>query len=309
MRAKLLALAAALAVLSLGTAPARAALNVFACEPEWSALAKELGGDDVSVFTATTARQDPHQIQARPALISRLRAADLAVCTGAELEIGWLPVLLRQAANPRVQPGQPGFLTATEYVRLLEAPTRLDRAEGDIHAAGNPHIQTSPVNIRAVAVAFGQRLAQLDPSRAAAYAQRSQAFLARWDQAIAQWQAKAAPLKGIGVVAHHKSWVYLLNWLGMVEVGTIEPKPGVPPGAAYLAQLIDEIPRRQARLIIHSAYEDPRPDRFVGDKTELPVVMLPYTVGGTDRAQDLFGLFEDTIDRLLAGLGGRVGRS
>src|SRR5215472_4907202 len=122
--------------------PVRAELNVFACEPEWAALASEIGGDKVSVFTATTAKQDPHQVQARPALIAQLRSADLVVCTGAELEIGWMPVLLRQAANGRVQPGSPGYFEAAQHVRLLDLPTRLDRAEGDIHPSGNPHIQT-----------------------------------------------------------------------------------------------------------------------------------------------------------------------
>src|SRR5437773_8639486 len=140
------------------------ALEVFACEPEWAALATELGGDKVEVFSATTARQDPHQIQARPALIARLRSADLVVCTGAELEIGWMPMLLRQAANARVQPGTPGYLEAAQHVRLLEKPTRLDRAEGDIHPAGNPHIQTDPRNIAAVATVLARRMAEVDPA-------------------------------------------------------------------------------------------------------------------------------------------------
>src|SRR5947208_10561326 len=140
------------------------ALEVFACEPEWAALATELGGDKVEVFSATTARQDPHQIQARPALIARLRSADLVVCTGAELEIGWMPVLLRQAANARVQPGTPGYMEAAPQVRMLEVPARLDRAEGDIHAAGNPHIQTDPRNIVAVAAALARRMAEIDPA-------------------------------------------------------------------------------------------------------------------------------------------------
>src|SRR4029077_6659206 len=130
------------------------ALEIFACEPEWGALATELGGDKVEVFVATSARQDPHQIQARPALIARLRSADLVVCTGAELEIGWMPVLLRQASNGRVQPGSPGYFEAGQQVRLLDVPTRLDRAEGDIHPAGNPHIQTDPRNIATVAPAL-----------------------------------------------------------------------------------------------------------------------------------------------------------
>ena len=295
----LLALAATLAV----AAPADAALNVFACEPEWAALASELGGDDVSVFTATTARQDPHQIQARPALIARLRNADIAVCTGAELEIGWMPVLLRQASNAKVQPGAPGYFEATQQVKLLEVPTRLDRAEGDIHPQGNPHIQGDPRNMRIVGAALAQRLAQIDPARAGAYAQRARAFDTKLVQAIQRWQEEARPLYGMNVVIYHKAWIYLFNWLGMNEVATIEPKPGVPPGAAYLSQLLDEIPKRQAKAIVYAAYQDPRAPDFLAEKTRVPAVMLPFTVGGSDATKDLFGLYDDTIRRLLAAVG------
>jgi len=287
--------------------PAQAALALFACEPEWGALAIELGGADVSVFVATTAKQDPHQIQARPSLIARLRGADLLFCTGAALEIGWLPVLLRQAANSRVQPGALGYLEAAGQVRLLEVPTRLDRSGGDVHAAGNPHIQTSPDNIRVVAVALAARLKQLDPSHAQGYTQREQAFLQRWDAAMPRWAAKAAPLKGVNVIAYHKGWAYLEAWLGLNEVGTIEPKPGVPPGSAYLAELLESIPRRQARLVLFAAYQDPKPALFVAEKAGIGSAMLPFTVGGTDGAGDLFALFDDTLDRLLAALEGRRG--
>ena len=150
-------------LLALTASRAEAAVRVFACEPEWGALAAEIGGPDVEVFTATTAHQDPHQIQARPALIARVRAADLVVCTGAELEVGWMPVLLRQGANSRVQPGGPGYFEAAGAVRLRDVPGRLDRADGDVHAAGNPHIQTAPANIRAVGIALAQRMAEIDP--------------------------------------------------------------------------------------------------------------------------------------------------
>jgi zinc/manganese transport system substrate-binding protein len=290
------------ALLTLVAGRADAAFNIFACEPEWAALAGELGGNDVSVFAATSARQDPHQIQARPALIARLRNADLVVCTGAELEIGWMPVLLRQASNGKVQPGTPGYFAAADQVRLLEIPTRLDRADGDVHAAGNPHIQGDPRNVRAIAMALGQRLGQLDGTHAAAHAQRTQAFLTKWDDAIKRWEAKAAPLKGTAVVVYHKDWVYLLNWLGMTEAATIEPKPGVPPGTAYLAQLLDDIPRKSVRMILYAAYQEPRPANYVAEKSGLPAVMLPFTVGGTDAAGDLSGFYEDTLQRLLDGM-------
>lgn len=282
--------------------PARAALHVFACEPEWGALATEIGGDDASVFTATTARQDPHQIQARPALISRLRNADLAVCTGAELEIGWMPVLLRQAANGKVQPGAPGYFEAARQVKLLEIPAVLDRSLGDIHASGNPHIQTGAPNIRPIAVALAQRMIELDPPHAAAYGKRRDDFLRRWDAAMLRWRDEAAPLKGVRFVSYHKEWVYLATWLGMEEAATIQPKPGVPPGSAYLAQLLDEIPRLKPRLIVYAAYEDSRPAEFIAQKSALPLVLLPFTVGGTDRASSLIGLFDDTIARLRDGL-------
>jgi zinc/manganese transport system substrate-binding protein len=289
-------------LLALVTNRAEAAFNVFACEPEWAALASELGGGDVSVFAATSARQDPHQIQARPSLIARLRGADLVICTGAELEVGWMPVLLRQASNGRVQPGSPGYFAATDYVRLLEVPTRLDRSEGDVHAAGNPHIQTDPRNIRAVAGPLGARLGQLDAAHAAAHAQRTQAFLKKWDEAIARWEAKGAPLKGTPVVVYHKDWTYLETWLGLTEAATIEPKPGVPPSSAYIAQLLDDIPRKGARMILYAAYQEPRPANFIAEKSGLPAVMLPFTVGGTDAAGDLFALYDDTLNRLLDGL-------
>ena len=281
-----------------------AELNVFACEPEWGALASEIGGDKVTVFTATTAHQDPHQVQARPSLIARLRAADLAVCTGAELEIGWMPVLLRQAANGRVQPGSPGYFEAAQQVRLLEVPTRLDRAEGDIHPAGNPHIQTDPRNISRVAATLSRRMEELDQTDAAVFAARAQNFASRWMVSLQRWTGAAAPFRGATVAAYHKSWAYLEDWLGLREAATIEPKPGIPPGSQYLSQLITELPARNVRAILYSAYEDPRASEFVAGRIGATAVMLPFTVGGTVRARDLFGLFDDTIDRLAGPLAG-----
>ena len=303
-RARAATACAATAALFLLAAPARAALNVFACEPEWGALATALGGSDVSVFVATTGLQDPHQIQARPALISRLRFADIAVCTGAELEIGWMPVLLRQAANAKVQPGAPGYFAGADQVTLLEKPTVLDRAEGDVHPAGNPHVQTDPRNMRIIAVALARRLEQIDPAHAAAYAAREKAFDAQLAAGIQRWQQEGAPLRSKNVVSYHKGWIYLMNFLDMHEVATIEPKPGVPPGSAYIADLLGRLPALKASMVIYAAYEDPKPSQFVAEKSHLPAVMLPFTVGGTDAAKDLTGLYDDTVKRLLAGLSG-----
>lgn len=284
----------------LGALPARAALHVLACEPEWGALVQELGGNAVDVAVATNALQDPHQIQARPSLIARARNADLVVCTGAELEIGWLPILLQQSGNPKVQPGQPGNFAAADFVRKLEVPTQLDRAQGDVHAAGNPHIQTDPRAIERVAVALAARLAQVDPAHAADYAQREAAFAQRWRDAIARWSAQAAPLKGLPVVSQHKAFVYLYEWLGLKEVAVLEPKPGVEPTAAHLQSVLTALKATPARMVVYAAYQDSRPSDWLSKNAGIPAVKLPFTVGGSDAAKDLFGLFDDTVARLVA---------
>ncbi|MHB8535640.1 MAG: metal ABC transporter substrate-binding protein [Sulfuricaulis sp.] len=289
-------------VLFLCVAPAYAELRVFACEPEWGALAQELGGDRVSIYVATNALQDPHQVQAKPSLLARARRANLVVCTGAELEIGWLPIVLRQSGNDAVQPDQPGYFEAAHYVHLLEVPTRLDRAEGDVHPGGNPHIQTDPRNIGRVATALAQRLGDVDPANAAYYRARYQDFAKRWDAAIQRWQKEAAPLKGVVVVAHHKGWAYLERWLGIREIAELEPKPGVEPTAAHLEEVLAQLKREPARMVIRAAFEDPRPSKWLAERAGIPVVMLPFTVGGTDKASDLFGLYDDTVQRLLGAL-------
>ena len=276
-----------------------AALNVFACEPEWAALAGEIGGADVKVYSATTALQDPHRIEARPSLIAQMRRANLVVCTGAELEIGWLPVLLREAGNAAVQPGRPGYFEATRFVPLLDKPTRLDRAEGDVHAAGNPHIHTDPRNILRVSAAMTERLAEVDPANAAAYRLRGQDFATRWQAAIARWEARATPLKGMAVVMQHKSFPYLFNWLGLREVAVLEPKPGVEPSVGYLARVAEQLKTTPAKMVLRAAYQSPRPADWLAQRAGIPALALPYTVGGSERASDLFGLFDDTLDQLL----------
>ena len=298
LKSRVLALAAPL-VLMLAL-PAHAALRVFACEPEWGALAQELGGKLVDVSVATSALQDPHQIQAKPSLIARARNADLVVCTGAELEIGWLPVLLQQSGNANVQPGQPGNFAAADVVRKLDVPTRLDRSQGDVHAAGNPHIQTDPRLIAQVAMALGARLQQVDPAHAAEYAKAQADFAQRWQQALGRWTALAAPLRGASVVSQHKAFVYLYDWLGLKEVAVLEPKPGVEPSAAHLQGVLATLKTTPARMVLYAAYQDPRPSEWLSKNAGVAVVKLPFTVGGTDGAKDLFGLFDDTVSRLLA---------
>ncbi len=278
---------------------AYAELQVFACEPEWAALTKELGAQRVEVFSATTAQQDVHHIQARPGLIARMRRADLVVCTGAGLEAAWLPVLLRRAGNPAVQPGTSGYFEAADYVAMLEKPTSLDRAEGDVHARGNPHIHLDPRNIARVASALGERLAALEPAQATAYRTALDDFERRWQTALGRWEQQAQPLRGMPVVVHHASWVYLNQWLGLRQVAVLEPKPGVAPTAGQLAATLNLLQSTPARAVLRTPYQDPRPAAWLQEHAGLPVLELPFTVGGNQQAGDLFGLFDSTLALLL----------
>lgn len=282
--------------------PAMASLNVFSCEPEWGALSEELGGDKLNVFNATTGLQDPHYIQARPSLVAKARRADLLICTGAGLEAGWLPPLQHKSGNAAIQVGAKGYFMATDYVRLADKPTVLDRSQGHIHAAGNPHIQTNPVYILAVAEKLSERLQQIDPANTAFYQQRWQDFKTRWQAAMEKWQHKASPLKGVEIVVQHDSWTYLRHWLGLNQVAVLEAKPGVSPAVKDLNSIMDQLKTSPAQMVLVAAYQSPRASDWLVDKTGITKVVLPFTVGGNKQSHDLFSLFDDTISQLLKGL-------
>lgn len=292
-------------LLAVFALPASAALNVFATVPEWAALAKEIGGGRVTVYAATHGLQDPHRIEAKPSLIARARSAQLVVATGAELEVGWLPVVLRESGNRAIQPGQPGYFEAASAVAMLEVPKGLDRAHGDVHAAGNPHIQTDPRNILKVAEALAARLAELDPAEAMAYRSGLQEFAAKWKAAMLRWEKQAAPLRGVPVLVQHRAFPYLTDWLGLKEVGTLEPKPGVEASGAYLAEVLARQSAQSsqpARMVLRPAYQYDTPSRWIAERAKIPTVTVPFSVGGTPEAGDLFALFDDTLRRLLAAL-------
>lgn len=280
--------------------PAHAALKVLATTADWGALASELGGEHVDVYMATHALQDVHRVEARPSLVARARSADLVVAAGAELEIGWLPVLLQESGNSRIRPGTPGYFEAAAHVNLLEVPSRLDRSLGDIHPQGNPHVHLDPRNIARVGEALTARLAAIDPAGADYYRGRGADFQSRWQQAIARWEAEAAPLKGVPLVVIHRDQAYLAHWLGLREIASIEPKPGVPPSAGYLGELVTKLAATPPRMILRNAYNDPKAVNWLSQRIHAPVVLLPYSVGGTPGAKDLFGLFDDTLERLRA---------
>jgi len=290
----------AVALLFLALAlPSQAAIRVLATTADWGALATELGGDHVDVYTATTAMQDVHRVDAKPSLVARARTADLVVANGAELEVGWLPVLLQESGNTKIQRGAPGYFEATSALTLLEVPSKLDRAMGDIHPLGNPHVQLDPRNIAAVAKALTAKLAAIDPKGADYYAARGADFGKRWNEAISRWQTKAAPLKDLPVVIMHRDQAYLCHWLGLKELAAIEPKPGVPPSAGYLGELVTKLSATPPRVILLNAYNDPKAANWLSERVHAPAVVLPFSVGGSPGAKDLFGLYDDTIDKLL----------
>lgn len=287
-----------LSLTALSTTPAQAVLNVLACEPEWASLTYEIAGDRAKVTSATSAMQDPHHIEARPALIAQARRADMLICTGAELEIGWLPLLQRESGNAHIQSGKPGYFEAASAVRLIEKPAVLDRAMGDIHAAGNPHLHLDPHNIMKVAEALAKRFADIDPANAAYYAARHKAFAARMQTAIARWEKEGADLRGTPIVVHHKNWSYLADWLGLKIVADLEPKPGIDPSATYLGQLLDKLKAQPAKMVLRAAYQSPKASEWIAERAGVKAVQLPYTVGGSDKAKDLFSLFDETLARL-----------
>lgn len=295
--------AVAAALLLAAAGHAAAAVKVFACEPEWAALAREIGGDRVTAYAATHARQDPHHIRARPSLVAKIRRADLVFCSGAGLEVGWLPLLL-QRGGAGIQPGKPGHLTASDHVAIIEKPVSIDRSLGDLHPEGNPHVHLDPRNILAIAETLRQRLAAVDPSGATHYAERLKTFTASWSAAMAGWQPRVAALRGQPVFVHHKFWSYLLQWTGLREVGTLEAKPGIAPSVAHLESLLAVARTTKVRAVLRTPYDDDGPSDWLTGRTSIPVLELPATVERDAGPGALAAYF----DQLLAGLEKGLGR-
>ena len=287
---------------ALSASLAHADLKIFATVPEWGALAQMLGGDKVKVYTATTGLQDPHRIQARPSLIANARSSNLLIATGAGLELGWLPTVQREANNAGIMPNQPGFLEVARYVRMLEIPTVVDRTMGDVHAEGNPHIQTDPRNLLPIARVISLRMQQLDPENAAYYQTQLTQFDQSWQANLQRWQIQAAPLRGTKIWVQHDGYPYMNAWLGLNQVGILEPRPGVEPSSRHLAEVLQRQQTVQGRMVIASAYLNDAPAKWFSEKAGIPEVILPFTVGGNEQAKNLTALYDDTLQRLLAAL-------
>lgn len=271
------------------------ALNIFACEPEWASLVKEIAKDEAEVFSATTAFQDAHYIQARPSLIANMRKADLVICSGAGLEDGWLPILLQKAGKSSVQMSGNASIMAAKYIKTLEKPARVDRSEGDVHPEGNPHLHLNPHNIAIISDIVLEKLILVDGKNKAFYEKNHSEFKKKWSSAIADWEKESKQLSGMKVITRHKNFSYLLDWLKIENVGTLEPKPGVPPTSKHLSELVDIAQNQNVSLIIYAPFEDSKSSKWLSEKAEIPAVLLPYTIDGDSNSKNLFALFSETI--------------
>ena len=276
-------------------------INIFACEPEWKSLAEEIGGDKVKAISATHAKQDPHHIRARPSLIAKIRRADLIFCSGAGLEVGWMPILL-QKANCKVQPGKLGHFIASNYTPVIDIPETVDRSHGDVHPEGNPHIHLDPHNILLVAKELNRRLAAIDSKNKTYYQDNYNKFMNKWKKSILLWEKNIENLKGKRIIIHHKSFDYLFHWMKLDEVASLEVKPGIPPTASHLKNILQNMNNDPADIIVISPYDPSDGALWMSKKTKIPYVTLPYTIGGNEESINLFALFDSSIKIIQNGL-------
>lgn len=280
---------------------AQAKINIFACEPEYAELARIID-PTANIYTATTAFQDPHQVQARPSLIAKIRRANLVICAGADLEVGWLPMLQMKSANPNIQNGKLGLFFASDHVQTLDKNTNADRSGGDIHAKGNPHVHFDPKMVLMLANKLTIRMEQLNPKQKSYYQQNLFQFTQRWQVFIKLLSEKAKPLNGLNLIAYHSNFRYLFNWLGINQVADLEPKPGLPPTSRHLVSLINIVKQKKVQGIVIASYQDPRGANWLANRTGLPIITLPMTINGNANSDDLFALYEDVVNQLLTGI-------
>lgn len=293
MRSKWLGL-----LLALVSLPSAASLNVFVCQPDWADLVLK-HAPQAHVYSATTAMQDPHYVQARPSLIAKMRSADLVVCSGAELEIGWLPELQRQSRNAKVQSGQVGLFWVSDYVVLLDEHEHVDRSMGDVHAHGNPHVQFAVSDMETVSRALVERLVRIDPKNQALYKGMGVRFRAEWQKRLEIWREKAKRLQDMKVVGYHQTHRYLFAWLGIEQMADLEPKPGLPPTLSHLHQL-SQLDLSRADGIVYSSHQPVDAANWLAERSHLPVVQLAQSVGGRKNTDTLAELIDDSIEQLFS---------
>ena len=272
-------------------------IKVVVTYPYMGDLTQKIGGEKVEVFVLGKGTEDPHFIVPKPSFIAKLRGADLVIINGAGLEIGFIPILIQQANNPRIQTSK-GFLDLSQYVNHMEVPTSVSRAEGDIHPEGNPHFALDPHNIPILAGAIKEKLCDLDPKDRQEYEKRFAEFKRQWDDKIKEWDHKLSAVKGKRVVEYHKLFEYFLSAYGLSVVGTIEPKPGIPPTARHMEELIQTAKTQKVDFILQDAYHEKRSAQFMAEKTGAKYVLFPHDIGAVPEAKDLFSLYEDIVRRL-----------
>lgn len=268
------------------------AINVVTTIPDYASLAQEVGGKRVNSVALIKGTQDPHYAEAKPSYLIKLNRADLMVFTGLGLESGWLPALLNNARNSKIQPGNPGYIDASQYVHLQEIPTHIDRSMGDIHAGGNPHFYTSPVALFAIAQEISKRLITLDPEGRVYYQKQWKKFQKKYDQKMGEWQQIIKQLTGKKVVVYHKSWVYFLNWSGLIEVGSLEPKPGIPPTPRHLISLLKQIRGQRVQWLIQEPYHSRNLSQVFTRKGKMKLLILPSMVGGVSKVKSIWSKFD-----------------
>ena len=282
----------------MGFASTAQALNILTCEPEWKALAEKIAPDS-KINSATSALQDPHHIQARPGLIAKMRNADLAICSGAELEVGWLPLLQMKSANTKIQNGKDGMFYAADQVETIGKHDHVDPTMGDVHPQGNPHFHLDPYRLLTVAKALAERMERIDPDNAQTYRKNLDTFETRWQQNINRWEQQAKPLRGMNVVAYHTSFEYLFQWLGISMVGDLEPKPGLPPSGKHLSKLLKLARNTHIDAVVYASYQDKNGAEWLSKQIGVPTIKLPMSVNGDNNSQGLEQLYDSLIQKLL----------
>jgi zinc/manganese transport system substrate-binding protein len=294
---------ACLGALAPAANAAAASLNVVATTEDLAAIVKEVGGDRVKVESIARGYQDPHFVEPKPSFILKLHAADLLVVVGRELEIGWLPPLVQQSRNAKIQPGADGYLDASLNVTILDMPTgQITRAMGDVHPQGNPHYWLDPGNGRKIAQAVRDKLSALQAADAAYFAQRYADFDRRLAEAEKRWDGLMAPYKGLKIVTYHRSWPNFAQRFALDVIGYVEPKPGIPPSPSHTLDLMQEMKRQQVKLILVEPYFDLKTPEAIGRDTGAAVLVMPPSVGGVKEVADYIGLFDYDITLLLGAI-------
>ena len=289
-------------LITVGGAEA-AGLNVVTTTSDLASIVSEVGGDKIAVESLARGYQDPHFVEAKPSFVLKLNKADLLVVVGRDLEIGWLPALINQARNARIQPGADGYFDASLTAKILDLPTgQLTRAMGDVHPLGNPHYWLDPENGRAIAKAVQAKLSQKDPANAPYYAQRAADFDRRLSEAQQRWKSMMAPYKGIKVVTYHRSWANFADAFGIDVIGYVEPKPGIPPTPQHTLDVIQAMRAQGIKLIIVEPYFDSKTPNSIASQTGGNVLVLPPSVGGVPAASDYLKLFDTNISLLVGAI-------